>query len=307
MFVGIDVAKSELHVHVRPRGDAFAVARDSEGIEALLARLRTLAPQLVVLEATGGFETVVAAALAAAGLPLAVVNPRRIRDFAKSCGRLAKTDPIDAAVIAHFAAAVRPEPRAIADDAARGLGELVARRRQIVAMMVAERNRRRQLTQPRLLRSVDRVLVTLQEQLAEIERDIDAAVRGTPAWRERDEVLRSAPGIGPKIARTCLAELPELGRLTRRQIAALVGVAPFNRDSGSRRGARAIAGGRSGVRAALCMAVMVIIRRKLPLVAFYDRLRAAGKPAKVAMVATMRKLLGMLNAMLRDRTQWRTA
>lgn len=307
MFVGIDVSKDRLDVHVRPSGDVFAVARDGEGLEELVTRLQTLAPRLIVVEATGGFETVVASAIGAAGLPLAVVNPRQIRAFARACGQLAKTDRLDAQVIAHFAEAVQPEARAIPDESARALGELVTRRRQIIGMMVAERNRRRQLIQPRLLKTVDRILATLQEQLSAIEQEIDTAIRGTPAWREKEELLTSAPAIGPKIARTLIADLPELGTLTRRKIAALAGTAPFSRDSGRWRGRRAIAGGRASVRAALYMAVLVSIRRNLPLAETYHRLRAAGKPAKVAIVATMRKLLVILNAMLRDATPWRTA
>jgi len=307
MFIGIDVSKDRLDVHVRPSSEAFAVTRDSEGLEALVARLQTLAPQLVVVEATGGFETVVASAIGAAGLPLAVINPRQIRAFATACGQMAKTDRLDAQVIAHFAEAVQPEARAIPDESARALGELVTRRRQIIGMMVAERNRRRQLTQPRLLKTVDRILATLQEQLSAIERDIDEAIRGTPAWREKEELLTSAPAIGPKIARILIADLPELGTLTRRKIAALAGTAPFSRDSGKWRGQRSIAGGRGSVRAALFMAVLVSIRRNLPLAALYHRLRAAGKPAKVAIVAAMRKLLVTLNAMLRDKTEWRAA
>jgi transposase len=307
MFVGIDVSKDRLDVHVRPSGQAFAVTRDSAGIDELVTIWRDLAPRLIVLEATGGFETIVAAALAAAGLPLAVVNPRQIRAFAQACGRLAKTDKIDAAVIAHFAEAVHPEPRSVPDAAARALGELVTRRSQIITMMVAERNRRRQLTQSRLVKTVDRVLATLQEQLSAIETDIDGTIRSTPAWREKEELLTSTPAIGPKIARTLIADLPELGTLTRRKISALVGLAPFSRDSGRWRGRRAIAGGRSRVRTALYMAVLVAIRRNLPLATTYHRLRTAGKPAKVAIVATMRKLLTILNAMMRDRTVWQGA
>jgi transposase len=307
MFVGIDVSKDRLDVHLRPSGEAFAVARDSEGVEALAARLLQLNPELVVLEATGGFETVVAAGLAAAELALAVVNPRQIRDFARATGRLAKTDPIDAAVIAHFAEAIRPQVRPIASEEARALGELVARRRQIIEMMTAERNRRRQLTVKRLIKGVDRVLATLQAQLSELEADIDDAVRGTPAWREKEDLLTSVPGIGPNIARTLIAELPELGSLGRHQIAALVGVAPFNQDSGALRGRRCIAGGRMVVRNALYMSVLVAIRRNLPLAAAYHRLRAAGKPAKVAIVACMRKLITILNAILRDKQPWQMA
>jgi transposase len=307
MFVGIDVAKDRLDVHLRPDGEVFTVARDGEGIEALAARLSALKPVLVVLEATGGFETVVAAALAAAGLPLAVVNPRQIRDFARATGRLAKTDPLDAAVIAHFAEALRPQARPVASAEAQALGELVARRRQLIGMMTAERNRRRQLTTKRLIKGIDRILAVLQAQLTELEHDIGDAVRGTPAWREKEDLLVSVPGIGQKIARTLIAELPELGSLDRHQVAALVGVAPFNRDSGKWRGRRSIAGGRAVVRSALYMSVLVSIRRKLPLAALYNRLRAAGKPAKVAIVACMRKLATILNAILRDKTPWQTA
>ncbi|HTB37620.1 MAG TPA: IS110 family transposase [Reyranella sp.] len=307
MFVGIDVAKDRLDVHVRPTGEAFTVARDGEGIEELAKRLSAMTPTLVVLEASGGFETIVAAGLAAAGLPVAVVNPRQIRDFARATARLAKTDTLDAAVIAHFAEAVKPPPRPLADAQSRLLGELMARRRQLIEMIGAESNRRRMLTVRRTLKSVDRVLATLKAQLEEIDHDIDVAVRGTPAWREAEDLLISVPGIGPRIARTLIAELPELGRLDRREIASLTGVAPFNRDSGTLRGRRTIAGGRPVVRAALYRSVLVSIRRKLPLAHTYHRLRAAGKPAKVAIVACMRKLVTILNAILRDKKPWATA
>lgn len=304
MFVGIDVAKDRLDVHVRPVGESFVVARDGEGIEELAKRLNAVTPTLVVLEATGGFETVVAAGLAAAGLPVAVINPRQIRDFARATARLAKTDTLDAAVIAHFAEAVNPPVRLLADPQQRLLGELMARRRQLIEMIVAEGNRRRLLTARRALKSVDRVLAVLKAQLEEIDHDIDIAVRGTPAWREAEDLLISVPGIGHKIARTLLAEMPELGRLDRRQIAALTGVAPFNRDSGKLRGRRTITGGRAVVRSALYMSVLVSIRRKLPLAETYHRLRASGKPAKVAIVACMRKLLTILNAMVRTGQSW---
>lgn len=307
MFVGIDVAKDRLDVHVRPVGESFVVARDGEGIEELVRRLSAVTPTLVVLEATGGFETVVAAGLAAAGLPVAVINPRQIRDFARATARLAKTDTLDAAVIAHFAEAVNPPVRLLADPQQRLLGELMARRRQLIEMMVAEGNRRRLLTARRALKSVDRVLAVLKAQLEEIDHDIDIAVRGTPAWREAEDLLISVPGIGHKIARTLIAEMPELGRLDRRQIAALTGVAPFNRDSGKLRGRRTITGGRAVVRSALYMSVLVSIRRKLPLADTYHRLRASGKPAKVAIVACMRKLVTTLNAILRDKKPWATA
>jgi transposase len=302
MFVGIDVAKDRLDVHLRPSGEAFDVARDGEGIDELVKRLMAVSPTLVVLEATGGFEAIVAA-----GLAVAVVNPRQIRDFARATARLAKTDTLDAAVIAHFAEAVKPPPRPLADPQARLLGELMARRRQLIEMIVAEGNRRRLLTARRALKSVDRVLATLKAQLALIDDDIDTAVRGTPAWREAEDLLLSVPGIGPRIARTLIAEMPELGRLDRREIASLTGVAPFNRDSGTMRGRRTIAGGRTVVRSALYMSILVSIRRKLPLAETYHRLRAAGKPAKVAIVACMRKLVTILNAILRDKKPWATA
>ena len=307
MFVGIDVSKDSLDVHILPSGQAFAVARDGEGLAQLCERLLQLAPGLVVLEATGGFETVVASALAASQLPLAVVNPRQIRDFARSIGRLAKTDAIDAEVIARFAAAVQPEPRPVPDEEALMLGELVARRRQLIEMMVAERNRRRRLSNRTLIKALDRHLDLLQKQLSELEEEIDTSIRGTPAWRAKEDLLTSVPSVGPKIARTLIAELPELGLLDRRKIAALAGLAPFNRDSGMFRGRRTIAGGRAPVRSALYMSVLVAIRRKLWIGDHYLRLRQAGKAAKVAIVACMRKLLITLNAILRDQKPWQPA
>lgn len=307
MYVGIDVAKDRLDVHIRPSGEVFTVARDGEGLAALTARLGELAPQLVVLEATGGFEVTVASALAAAQLPLAVVNPRQIRDFARATGKLAKTDALDAAAIAHFAEAVRPQPRPVADEQVRALGELVSRRRQVVEMIVAETHRRRQLSQRRLLKRLDRHLAMLQRELTEIEAELGDAIRGTPAWQENEDLLKSVPGIGNATARTVLAELPELGTLGRKQIAALVGLAPFNRDSGTMRGKRTIWGGRASVRTALYMATLVASRRNPPIAAMYRRLRDAGKPAKLALTACMRKLLTILNAILRDRTPWQSA
>jgi transposase len=307
IFVGIDVAKDRLDVHVRPAGEAFAVTRDGEGLTALTARLEELDPGLIVLEATGGFEVTVAAALAAAGLPLAVVNPRQVRDFARATGKLAKTDTLDAAAIAHFAEAVRPEPRPVPDAQARALAELVARRRQIIEMMTAERNRRRQLTSQRLIKSVERLLDALQRELSDIEAELDDTIRGTPAWREAEDLLTSVPGVGNSVARVLLAELPELGRLDRKRIAALVGVAPFNRDSGTMRGRRTIWGGRASVRAALYMAALVASRHNPNLATFYQRLLLAGKPKKLALTAVMRKLLTILNAMIRDNTTWQNA
>jgi transposase len=307
IFIGIDVSRDRLDAHVRPSDESFAVARDSEGLAALIERLRALDPYLVVLEATGGFEVTVAAAVAAAQIPLAVMNPRQIRDFARSTGQLAKTDALDAKAIARFAEAVRPEPRPVPDVQARALGELVARRRQIIEMMTAERNRRRQLTSRRLIKSVDRLLAVLQQELSELERDLDQGIRGTPAWRERDELMRSIPGVGNVVARTLIADLPELGRLDRKQIAALVGVAPLNRDSGKMRGKRTTWGGRAKVRCALYMAALVASRHNPVLKAFYQRLLSAGKPKKLALTAVMRKLLTILNAVVRDNTRWQTA
>lgn len=306
-FVGIDVAKDRLDVHVRPSDESFAVARDGAGLAALAERLGVLKPALVVLEATGGFEVTVAAALVTAGMPLAVVNPRQIRDFARAMGQLAKTDALDAKAIASFAEKVRPEPRPVPDEQSRLLGELVARRRQLVEMMTAERNRRRQLTSRRLLKGVDRVLAALQKELSELERELADGIRGTPAWRERDELLRSVPSIGNVVARTLIADLPELGSLGRKQIAALVGIAPFNRDSGTMRGKRTTWGGRAKVRCALYMAALVGARRNPVLTAFYQRLLRTGKAKKVALVAVMRKLLIILNAMVRDNTRWQNA
>jgi transposase len=307
MFIGIDVSKDRLDVHVRPAGGAFAVARDGAGLEALTARLRTLGPRLVVLEATGGFEAVVAAAIAGAGLPLAVVNPAQVRAFGRATGRLAKTDRLDAALIAHFAEAVRPEPRPVASEQAQGLAELVARRRQVVEMIGMESNRRRAARSPKVLRGIERTLAALQAALTELDREIDDQVRGSPAWREAEDLLTSVPGVGPITARTLIAELPELGRITRRRIAALVGVAPVNRDSGASRGHRAIAGGRAGVRNVLYMAALTAVRRNAPVRAAYERLRARGTPAKAALVAAMRKLLTILNAILRDAKPWKAA
>ena len=307
VFVGIDVAKDRLDVHVRPAGETFAVGRDPNGLAALIERVATLAPRLIVIEATGGFETTVVAALGASSLPLVVVNPRQIRDFARATGRLAKTDRLDAEAIARFAEAVRPEPRPLPDEAARHLGELVARRRQLVEMIGSESQRRRQLNDPRLARRVEVHLAWLQKELARIETDIGDAVRGSAAWRATEDLLVSVPGIGMTSARLLIAELPELGHLDRRQIASLVGVAPINRDSGSFRGRRMVMGGRADVRKALYMPTLTAIRYNPALKALYERLTGRGKPAKVALTAAMRKLLTILNAILRDQKPWQTA
>ena len=305
--VGIEVSKDRLDVHVLPSRQAFAVPRTGAGLDQLTGELRTLARALVVLEATGGFELTVAAALSGAGLPLAVVNPRQIRDFARATGRLAKTDALDGAAIALFAERIRPEPRALATEDAQMLAELVARRRQLIEMIGMEGNRRRQARALKGQRTLDATLKTLQAQPAELDRDIDAAVRASPTWRAVDELLTSVPGVGDVTARTLIAELPELGRLDRRRIAALVGVAPVNRDSGQMRGHRAIAGGRTSVRNTLFMATLTAARWNPVVRAHYAQLVARGRPKKIALIACMRRLLGILNAIIRTSTPWQTA
>jgi transposase len=307
VFVGIDVSKNRLDVHVLPAGEAFAVGRDGAGLDDLCSRLSALAPRLIVLEATGGFEVTVAAALAAAALPLAVVNPAQVRAFARAIGRLAKTDRLDAELIALFGERIRPEPRPIADAEAQQFGELVARRRQIVEMMGMEGNRRRQARHPKVLRGLAHTLAALQAALSELDQDIDDAVRRSAAWRATEDLLTSVPGIGRITARTLIAELPELGQLDRRRLAALVGVAPMNRDSGQMRGRRMIAGGRTSVRNVLFMAALTAIRFNPPVKAIYQRLRLAGRPAKLALVAAMRKLLVILNAVIREGKAWQSA
>jgi transposase len=305
--VGIDVSKDRLDVAVRPSGEVIAVERNGAGLEQLTTRLQALAPLVVALEATGGFETIAAAALAAAGLPVVVVNPAQIRAFAKAIGQRAKTDPIDAATIAHFAEATKPEPRPLPDEATRLLGDLVARRRQIIEMIGAERQREQRVTIPHLRRSITRLLRALEKELASLNTDIDDAVRGSPAWREKENLLSSVPGIGPVISSTLIAELPELGQLGRREIAALAGLAPFTRQSGRWRGKSFIGGGRTAVRTALFMGAIVAKRHNPVLKAFFDRLVAAGKPKMVALIAVARKLLTILNAIIRDSRPWQTA
>ena len=306
-FVGIDVAKDRLDVHCRPTGEAFTVSHDEAGLAILLERLAAGAPTLIALEATGGYEVTVAAALASVRLPVAVVNPRQIRDFARATGQLAKTDALDARVIALFAEAVRPVARALPDAHAQALGELVARRRQLVEMLGAETNRRRLVRDPQLQRRIASHIRWLERALEDLETDLRNTIRSSPAWRETEDLLRSVPGIGPVTAFTLIANLPELGRLPRRKIAALVGVAPFNRDSGTLRGRRMVTGGRAPVRRVLYMATVTAIRRNPAIAAFYQRLRAAGRPAKVALTAAMRKLLTILNAILRDQRSWQPA
>jgi transposase len=305
--VGIDVSKDRLDVALRPSGETFAVERNAAGLDRLIERLRQCSPHIVALEATGGFETVAAAALAAASLPVVVVNPAQIRAFAKALGQRAKTDPIDAAVIAHFAEATKPQVRALPDEATRFLADLVARRRQIIEMIGAESQREKRITMPRLRKSIRRVIGMLAKELASLDADIDDAVRGSPAWREKEDLLASVPGVGPAIARTMIADLPELGTLNRKQIAALAGLAPFTRKSGRWQGRSFIGGGRAPVRTALFMGAMVAMRFNPVLKVFFKRLRAAGKPKMVALIAVARKLLTILNAILRDHRPWQTA
>jgi transposase len=304
--VGIDVSKDRLDVHALPGGESFAVARDAAGLEALVEQLQPLAPKIVAVEATGGFETVVAASLAAAGLPVVVVNPAQVRAFAQALGQRAKTDPIDAAVIAGFVKATNPEVRPLPDAETRMLADLVTRRRQIIQMMVAERQREKRAP-ARTKKSILRLLKALQKELTAIDDDIDDAVRGSPVWREKEDLLASVPGVGATIARTLLAELPELGTLDRRQVAALVGLAPFTRQSGQWRGRSFIGGGRATVRAAVFMGAMVAMRWNPQLRDFHQRLVATGKPKMVALIAVARKLITVLNAILRDRRPWQTA
>jgi transposase len=302
-FVGIDVSKDHLDIHLRPTGDAFHVARDEEGLATLTARLAAVRPALVVLEATGGFEAPVAAALATAGVPVAVVNPRQSRRFAEATGQLAKTDRLDAAVLAHFADAVRPPVRPLPAADAQALAALLLRRRQLIGMRTAEQNRLGPAP-PAVARSLRDHIAWLDRQLDRVNRDLAAAIAASPLWRAKDDLLQSVPGIGPVVSRTLLSELPELGTLSTRRIAALVGVAPVARDSGRHRGTRAIAGGRAGVRSALYMAILSAVQYNPVVRSFYARLRAAGKAIKVAQVAAMRKLLVILNAMVRDHRTW---
>ncbi|MCA1402898.1 IS110 family transposase, partial [Bradyrhizobium sp. BRP56] len=304
IYVGIDVSKDRLDVHVRPSGEAFAVARDGKGLEELVARLQAISPALIAVEATGGFETIVAAALAGARLPLVVVNPAQIRHFAQAVGQRAKTDPIDAAVIARFVEAVQPEPRAMPDQEARLLAELVSRRRQIIEMIVAERQREKRAENVRVRKSLARHIKVLEKELPEIDNDIDTLVRGSPVWRAKEELLVSFPGVSNTLARTFLAEVPELGTLNRRQIASLAGLAPFTRQSGRWKGKSMIGGGRAKLRAGLYMAALSASRYHPQLKVFYRRLVTAGKPKMVALIAVARKVLTTLNAMLRDQKPW---
>ena len=303
VYVGIDVAKRRLDIALWPTGEQRTLANDATDINELVTWLQTQQPQLIVLEATGGYERAVVASLGAAALPVVVVNPRQVRDFARAVGRLAKTDTLDAAVLARFAEAVKPSPRPLPHAQMELLRALVTRRRQVVEMLTAERQRLAS-AQPPVQGLIQAHIAGLQQELAHLEKELDRTLRQSPLWRARERLLRSVPGVGPTVAAVLLAELPELGRLDRRQAAALVGVAPLNRDSGQYRGRRSVWGGRARVRATLYMAALVATRWNPVVKNCYQRLLASGKAKKVALVACMRKLLTILNAMLRDGTAW---
>ena len=303
IYVGIDVAKASVDVAIRPGGDRCEVSNDQAGITALVTQMRQLNPVALVMEASGGLELPLVAALAAASLPVVVVNPRQVRDFAKATGRLAKTDSLDAAVLAHFAEALRPPLRPLRDADTQVLNSLVARRQQVVTMLVAERNRLSSAAVT-VRPSVEAHIAWLKQELDDLDQNLRQTLRQSPVWREKDDLLRSVPGIGNQISLTLLAYLPELGTLNRRQIAALVGVAPFNRDSGTLRGKRTVWGGRARVRTVLCMGAMVASRFNPVIRDFYQRLLSAGKPKKLALTACMRKLLIILNSMLKYGSSW---
>jgi transposase len=303
VFVGIDVSKAQLDVALRPTDDGWHVNHDESGIAGLVERLRTVQPTLVVLEATGGLEVPVTGALAEAALPVVVVNPRQARDVAQATGRLAKTDTLDARGLAHFAEAVRPTPRPLPEAQAQALSALLTRRRQLVQRLTAER-RRLQTAPQQIWADIQAHITWLTRRLARTDDDVAAAIYSSPLWRAKDEMLQSTPGVGPILSRTLVAEVPELGVLNRQEIAALIGVAPLNRDSGTWRGKRAVWGGRAHVRAVLSMSTLAAVRHNPVLKAFYERLRAVGKAPKVALTAWMHKLLTILNTMLKHRTPW---
>lgn len=304
VYVGIDVSKTRLDVAVRPSGGLSHVTYDAAGITTVVTQLSQKQPIRIVVEATGGLERPLVRALVAAALPVIVVNPRQVRDFAKATGQLAKTDALDAQVLARFAEVIHPSLRALPDPQTQELAALLARRRQVLAMQRAEQNRLDRAP-VRVQNRIEVHLHWLGDELARLDEELDAQIQQSPMWRAREDLLQSVPGIGPVMCRTVLAELPELGLLNRKQIAALVGVAPFNRDSGRLRGHRTIWGGRAPVRTALYMATLVATRWNPVIRPFYQRLRDAGKAPKVALVAAMRKLLTILNAMLHHGTPWR--
>jgi transposase len=302
--VGLDVSKSEIVVATNPAGALWTSDTTPAAIDQLIARLIELRPDVIVVEATGGYERAVVAAAVAAGLPIAIVNPRQVRAFAKAVGQLAKTDAIDAALLALFGVRVRPAVRPLPDAETQALAALLARRRQLQDMLVSERQRLEKATMTKVRRDLRQHIRWLERRVDDVDEDIDGAIKRSPVWRVKDDLLQSVPGIGPTVSRTLLAELPELGQLDRRAIAALVGVAPFNRDSGRSRGRRYIRGGRASLRASLYMGALVAARHNPVLRTYYRRLRDAGKPSKVALVAVMRKLLTIVNAMMKHQLKW---
>jgi transposase len=302
-FIGIDVSKDHLDIATRPTTDPLRFLNTDEGVDALIDQLRPLQPTLIVLEATGRYHQLVLSRLITAGLPAIAINPRQARDFARAIGRLAKTDAIDADVLAEFAEKIRPQLRSIADQATQDLEAICTRRRQLVAMLSAEKNRLH--TAAKTIRSeIQKHIHWLEKEIRQLEKDLDKQIRSSPAWCEKDDLLRTCKGIGPITTHTMLSCLPELGTLSGRQIAALVGVAPFNDDTGKHKGRRHIQGGRLDVRAVLYMATLAAIRHNRTIREFHHRLIAAGKAKKVAITACMRKLLTILNAMLRDKKPW---
>lgn len=305
--VGIDVSKKRLDVYVHPEGTLFSLDNDETGLTMLVDRLGSIQPDCVGMEATGGYEKLAAASLAQAGLPVVVINPAQIRHYAKAVGMRAKSDSIDARMIALFVAATEPELRALVDHETAALAELMARRRQLVAMLVAEKNRQGQLPPGKARLSVVRIIAALNGELAQLDSDLGGLIEQSSVWRDKQDLLASVPGIGDKIARALLADLPELGQLDRRAIAALAGLAPFTRQSGQWRGKSFISGGRAAPRSALFMGAMVAARHNITLKAFYQRLVDAGKPKRVAIIATARKLLTILNAIIRDKKPWQNA
>jgi len=306
IFIGIDVAKDSFDIHVKPSGDHWTCTYDSQGIDTTVDRLAALEPDSIVLEATGGYETELTASLSIAGLPVVIVNPRQVRDFARAMGKLAKTDALDAEVIALFAERVRPERRPLPSQEERALMELVSRRRQLVDMRTMEINRQKHIQSQPVAESVKEIISTFDRQLKDIDREIKQRIKDSPIWRAKEKLLKSVPGIGDGTAAMLMASLPELGSLNRRQIASLVGLAPMNRDSGTFRGRRMIRGGRTAVRTSLFMPTLSAIRHNPFIKTMYNRLIAAGKAPKVAITACMRKLLTILNAVIRDSRPWQT-
>jgi|SRR6478736_5568572 len=303
LFIGIDVSKDSLDIFVRPLNEKMHVGNNDESIDRLVKDIKSYQPTLIVMEATGSYHRLLLARLLAADLPAIAINPRQARDFAKAIGKLAKSDGMDAEILADFADKVRPDVRAVGEQITEQLDALCTRRRQLVSMMAAEKNRAQ--VGPAAIRvRIKRHIEWLEKQIAELEEDLNQQIRSTPAWREKDDLLRSFKGIGPTTSHTLLASLPELGHLNRWQIAALVGVAPFNRDSGKYRGQRHIQGGRHDVRAVLYMATLAAIRSNAVIRAFHQRLIASGKAKKVAITACMRKMLTIVNAMVRNRMSW---